>query len=103
LAATNLVGGQNIAAVEIHQQGSSSSDVSFDLQLIGNPVSPPPAPQRLVFGEFDNQLVLAWGEPSFILEQADALSGPWTTASTTSPFAIIPNPLIPQKFFRLKR
>jgi len=103
LSATNLVAGQNIAAVEMHQQGSTSSDVSFDLQLIGNPAPPPPPPQRVVFGEFGNQLVLAWGDSTFILEQADALTGPWTTATTASPFGFIPDKSIAQRFFRLKR
>src|SRR6185503_20195130 len=77
IRATNLVAGQNIAAVEIHQQGSTSSDVSFDFQLIANPIPPPPPPQSVYFGQFDNQLVIAWGDPTFILEQADALTGPW--------------------------
>jgi len=97
------VAGPNIAAVEIHQQGAGSSDVSFDFELVGNPVPPPPPPSRLYFGEFDGQLAFVWSDPSFILEQADALTGPWTTAATASPFYIVPNPNVSQRFFRLKR
>lgn len=103
LSRTNLLAGQNIAAAEIHQQGPGSSDVSFDLELLGNAVPPPPPPQRLYFGEFDGQLAFVWGDPTFILEQADALTGPWTTAATASPFHIIPNPNVAQRFFRLRR
>ena len=103
LAATNLVSGQNIAAVEIHQQAASSSDISFDFELMGNPVPPPPAPQHVYFGQFDGQLAIAWGDPTFILEQADALTGPWTPAATTSPYLTTPNRLILSRFFRLKR
>jgi hypothetical protein len=36
LAATNLVAGVNVLAVEVHQNTASSSDLSFDLRLIGN-------------------------------------------------------------------
>lgn len=103
LSRTNLLAGENIAAVEIHQQSTGSSDVSFDFELLGNPVPPPPPPQRLYFGEFDGQLAFVWSDASFVLEQADALTGPWTTASTTSPYHIVPNPNIEQRFFRLRR
>jgi hypothetical protein len=37
LGATNLVPGPNVIAVEIHQQNASSSDISFNLQLVGVP------------------------------------------------------------------
>lgn len=42
LAASNFVSGNNVIAVEIHQDGITSSDISFDLQLIGTPPTPPP-------------------------------------------------------------
>lgn len=35
---TNLVAGDNILAVEIHQQSANSSDISFNLDLQGQPV-----------------------------------------------------------------
>ncbi|NQT25741.1 T9SS type A sorting domain-containing protein [candidate division KSB1 bacterium] len=34
--ASNLVAGTNVMAVEVHQVGGSSSDLSFDLQLVGS-------------------------------------------------------------------
>lgn len=37
LASGSLVTGTNVIAVEIHQVNGSSSDISFDLSLIGNP------------------------------------------------------------------
>lgn len=40
-----LVTGKNVVAVEIHQADSSSSDISFDLELIGSDA--PPAPSDL--------------------------------------------------------
>src|SRR5204862_4630151 len=34
---TSLVTGNNVLAVEVHQISTNSSDVSFDLELVGNP------------------------------------------------------------------
>jgi hypothetical protein len=36
ISATNLASGRNLLAVEIHQASTNSSDVSFDLELVGN-------------------------------------------------------------------
>ena len=41
VAATNLVSGKNVLAVEIHQATTNSTDISFDLQLVGNINTPP--------------------------------------------------------------
>jgi hypothetical protein len=38
---TGLVAGNNVLAVEIHQRSASSSDIVFDLEVIGNPNTPP--------------------------------------------------------------
>lgn len=100
VSATNLFAGTNWAAVEIHQQAATSSDVSFDFELIGNPVPPPAPPQHVYFGIFDGRLTLAWSNGSFILEQADQVTGPWSTAGLTSP--VIVSFADAQKFFRLK-
>jgi hypothetical protein len=98
--ATNLVAGQNIAAVDIHQQGSGSSDVSFSLQVVGNPAVPPPV---YIF-RYGSQLLVAWTDPAFALEQTDSLGGTWGPVSPPgSPYVFTPNPLIPQKFFRLRK
>jgi hypothetical protein len=42
-----LISGQNTIAVEIHQVNGSSSDISFDLELIGAP-APAPTPPTIV-------------------------------------------------------
>jgi len=102
LNATALVPGDNLVAVEVHQDDPGSSDISFNMELLGNAVAPPSA-QKVYVGEFDGQLIFAWSDPTFILEQADALTGPWTTADTASPFIITPDPLVAHRFFRLKR
>jgi hypothetical protein len=100
VSATNLVAGQNIAAVDIHQQGSGSSDVSFSLQVVGNPAAPPPV---YIF-RYGNQLLVAWTDPAFVLEQTDSLGGTWGgVLPPGSPYVFTPNPSIPQKFFRLRK
>jgi hypothetical protein len=38
LSPSSLVTGNNVVAVEIHQNAANSSDISFDFELVGNPV-----------------------------------------------------------------
>lgn len=97
LSATNLVDGTNIVAVEIHQFNSSSSDLSFEFQLIGNPASP----QHIRLGLWDGQMAIVWSDPRYVLEQAGSVTGPWTVVSTPSPLAIAPGS--GQKFYRLRK
>jgi hypothetical protein len=55
---------------------------------------------RLQIFPTTNASTLVWGAPNVALQQADSLTGPWTTiAGATSPFAIAA--LGPAKFFRL--
>jgi hypothetical protein len=67
-----LVNGTNVLAVEIHQRAASSSDLSFDLELVGTE-PPPPPPQTVSFqngvssyaGNTDTQLVQAGAGSNF--------------------------------------
>lgn len=98
VTSTNLVAGNSVIAVEIHQESTSSSDVSFDLELTG--ILAP----RLHVARFDDDLVLYWGNTAYNLEASDQL-GPdanWSTMTgARSPVTIAPG--APQKFFRLKK
>ena len=63
IAKSAFVEGNNIIAVEIHQSSSSSSDISFDLELKGNTVAPPTA--VLTRGPYlnsalQNSIVIRW-------------------------------------------
>ncbi len=68
LPAGTLVNGTNVIAVEIHQRTVTSSDISFDLQLTGNDLTPPTVTN---FNPADNttniavssNLVLTFSEP----------------------------------------
>jgi len=82
--------GRNVLAVEVHQASATSSDVSFAAQLTGEvPWLINTAPVLLltpVSAGFD----LSWEQPDATLEEAPAVTGPWTPVSppATSPFSI---------------
>jgi hypothetical protein len=99
LSATGLQRGTNLVAVEIHQADPDSSDVSFDLELVGIEAPAPTPPQRLYWAIFEDEKVLAWGEPSFVLEESKALTGPWSVTATTSP--VFPGFTDGERFYRL--
>jgi hypothetical protein len=107
LGATNLFSGTNWVAVEIHQQSATSSDVSFDFELIGNPLPLPPPPQSLYVAAFSpGQLTFAWGDSTFRLEYTDEFDGAatiWLPIPGASPITITPTPDVLHRFFRLHR
>jgi hypothetical protein len=102
-SAAGLISGVNVLAVEMHQQSSTSSDVSFDFELTGVPLPDPPPPQTIHLGQFDGQWTLAWGDDSFLLQTATSVEGPWSPSSATSPFVFTIDPAEPNMFFRLIR
>jgi hypothetical protein len=88
LVATNLVVGENVMAVEVHQTSATSSDVVFGAELAAVTSTPPPA-------QFTNARVesgglrIEWTGPG-TLERADAVTGPWTTAPSQTNPQIVP-------------
>jgi hypothetical protein len=79
LSRSSLSAGVNLAAVEMHQQDPTSSDLSFNFELTGNPLA------RLDLLRFGNDWLLVWSDPSFSLEQATQITGPWTRLTVKSP------------------
>ncbi len=96
-----LRAGANTLAVEIHQQGATSSDVSFDFELIGNPAPPPAQPQQVYLVTFDGQLTLGWGDSTFRVQRSEKVTGPWTNSPVTSPFLLAPGGQT--EFYRLTK
>jgi hypothetical protein len=95
----------NVVAVEIHQQSATSSDVSFDFELVGFG-APPTVPQSMYTGTFEGQFTLAWGGAGFVLEQTTELLNTntiWTPVGLSSPAAISLDPGSHQRFFRLRK
>ncbi len=104
LPADALQDGENLLAVEVHQAGATSSDMSFAAQLMGE------LPQ-LGFPSFKLTItgaggpagyVLTWDRADAVLEEAPSVTGPWTPVT---PAAVSPHPVLPEgaaKFYRLQ-
>lgn len=63
-----LVDGTNVLAVELHQSGSASSDLSFDLEVIGGnpePVIPVPAGSIWQFSDDGTEPAANWKDLAF--------------------------------------
>ncbi|MBI4601843.1 MAG: DNRLRE domain-containing protein [Planctomycetes bacterium] len=71
LDAALLVPGDNLIAVEVHQANSTSSDLSFALELIGTP-APPPVPVVTLVSPPDQSTVNTT-EVSFTVSATDAV------------------------------
>jgi len=100
LSTSAFVSGTNWVAVEIHQESITSSDVSFDFELVANLPAPPP---RVHIARFGEELILYWDSPSYRLQGSEQL-GPganWTTVPGASPIGVLPGGSA--KFFRLIR
>lgn len=86
LNATNLptsvfTAGVNTIAVEVHQESATSSDVSFDLMLFGNP--PGDCPALTITRPTATSARITWpdaGATGCVLYQANSITGPWTLA-----------------------
>jgi hypothetical protein len=104
---TNLVGGTNILAAEVHQSGSASADVVMGVEAsvhVAGATLPPliqTNPSRLALIPWGDQFALNWDESGFTLETAENVVGPWTPLGGSSPF------FVPRTnaaaFFRLRK
>lgn len=102
-----LVTGTNLLAVEVHQQSTTSSDVSFDLELNSVAFTTPPAISLRSGG---GQFVLVWPAwaTSALAEASTNLAGGWI-ALTNAIFGsngelrmTLPGPTNAGGFFRLR-
>ncbi len=64
---TALVSGANLIAVEVHQQAATSSDLSFDLELVGTPLADTLIPKGASWKYLDNgsDQGTTWRSPTF--------------------------------------
>jgi hypothetical protein len=98
-----LVAGTNYLAVEIHQSSPTSSDMIFDFDVIGNPPPATTARPQIHWGMFDRaRLQLGWTDPTWQMETAGQLAGPWTTNGPATGLAEF-SPTNGQQYFRLRR
>ena len=99
LSASLLQPGVNVIAVEIHQGDLTSSDLSFDFELLGQP---PSAAVRVEIGRFGNAAALFWRDNTYRLQQSSELSPTnWNTLPGSSPLPVAPAEA--QRFYRLTK
>ena len=96
---TNLVAGQNLLAVEVHQQSIVSSDLTFGTEF-GLLLTVPPPRLRITRSTEGTHIVLNWSG-SAVLEQTSSLS-PTGWAEVQGAVSGHTMPLSGSKFFRLR-
>jgi len=99
---TNLLAGDNVLAVEVHNYNPLSPDITFGMSLSATvPFSIGP---RLNLATSPGTAVLSWTRGGFTLQQASSPAGPWIDAPGpvfTSPYTAACTGL--SRFFRLRR
>jgi hypothetical protein len=103
LPVTNLVRGDNVIAAEVKQVNSTSTDITFGLELIADLTECGSEEAAvLTYARTDTGLILSWSASGYVLEQATALTGPWTQVTgAVSPYPV--KPTAPVTFYRLKK
>lgn len=101
-----LLEGTNVLAVEIHQSGPGSSDISFDLELAGD-VRTGNAPARLTAtAQSGARIALSWpaGITGYVLESADQVpAGTWAPVPGVSGSSVTVDSGAGRRFYRLRK
>ena len=97
---SNLMAGDNVLAVEVHQVNLTSSDITFgsEVSVLQNT-----APSSLTISQSGGMVTLMWSGPAgSMLEAASAVTGPWSSSgvnqSQNQTFAPAGN----MRFFRVR-
>ena len=100
--ATNLVDGDNVLAVEVHNYNAGSPDITFGAALVATvPLAFPPQ-LGILFST--STVKLSWSRGGFTLQQAATPAGPWVDVPgpvVSSPFTWTNS--TPTQFFRLRK
>jgi hypothetical protein len=99
---TDLVSGDNVMAVEVHNYNIISPDITFGTALAFT--EPYTLPPQLSIAPGKGAATLSWTRGGFTLQQASALRGPWTDVPGpifSSPFTATNSGS--QVFFRLRK
>ena len=103
---TNLVFGDNVVAVEVHQVNATSSDMYFALELTAAVTKfEPPSPEvAYAYDPVTKSLTLSWVRTDYELWSAPTPIGPWTLVSPqTNPYTVSAGGPPPATFFQLKQ
>lgn len=79
--ATDLQYGDNVLAIEVHQSGTTSSDVLIGAEMIATVSACVPP---LNVARSGDNIIVTWPDPSFRLEKASSVTGPWTSQAGAS-------------------
>ena len=110
LSASNLVSGDNVLAVEVHQSGANSSDVVLSIQLIAeiqNATAPVQGPRlRISLNPATGAVTVSWTGAG-ILQQTTELQSSgtvWTdVAGNPNPYVFTPPAGSNMRFFSLRQ
>jgi len=97
----NLVLGENVLAVEVHNYNLRSADITFGVSM--RRIEPIARAVRLAMARSGGTITLSWDGAGFVLQTANAIDGPWAgvEGSPASPFIVQPAPT--SRFFRLRK
>lgn len=101
IPAPGLLAGENTIAVEVHQANASSSDLSFDLELLGER----PSEIILLAAQGAGETILVWqGDEGDTLQTSTSLETGWVNLpDAVSPMVVRPNQNEPVRFYRIVR
>ena len=100
----NVVDGDNVLAVEVHNYNVGSADITFGLALNRiDPIDPGPTSTvvQITFGE--NGLEVNWDGTGGILQSAPSLDGPWADTQSSSPKPVSIQPSETRQFYRIRK
>ncbi len=104
-AVTNLVSGDNVLAVEVHNYSAGSQDITFGTALYClQSISTNTTKVELKLAYASGQITLSWEGTGNTLQQADSLTGTWSDVTGASSNAYTTTPASSgDKFYRLRR
>jgi len=101
-AVTNLVNGDNVMAVEVHNYSATSPDITFGTAFSYTVQIQTETSLSVTFA--NGTLNLSWPSTGFTLQQAGDPAGPWADVTgpvTTSPYSLSPS--TGAQYYRLRR
>ncbi|MBI2946315.1 MAG: phosphodiester glycosidase family protein [Verrucomicrobia bacterium] len=100
-ATQNLVLGDNVLAVEVHNYNLRSADITFGVSM--SRIEPIARGARLAIARSAGTIALSWDGSGLVLQSADAIEGPWADVATNpgSPFTV--QPAASNRFYRLRK
>jgi hypothetical protein len=102
-ALKNLVAGDNVLAVEVHNYNARSADTTFGLSLSAiEPLIRSPE-LKLHIQYSGAAITLTWDETEMILQSAASAAGPWTDVSSAASSPVTITPAESRRFYRLRR